>query len=74
MISDPLYLANYPIGHLIEFQIEQSIEGKNFAKEIERMYSIGSITPKEWMKKATGEDISIKPVLNAVDIALEKIK
>jgi hypothetical protein len=73
MISDPLYLSNYPIGHLVEFQIEQYIKGKSFAKEIERIYSIGSITPKEWMKKATGEDISIKPVMDAVDKALMKM-
>ncbi len=73
MIEDPLYLSAYPIGYLIEFQIEQYLVGKNFGKEIERIYSIGKLTPKEWMIKAVGEEISIEPMLKAVDEALFKV-
>ncbi len=63
MINYPLYLANYPLGHIIEYQLEKFYEGKDLAKEIERVYSIGSVTPKEWMKRATGEEISAKAML-----------
>ena len=74
MINSPLYLSAYPVGHLIEFQVEKQIAGKNFASEIERMYSYGKIIPQIWMKNAVGSEISIKPVLEAVDVALTKIK
>jgi len=73
MIENPLYLSAYPVGYLIEFQIEQDLIGKTFGKEIERIYSIGNLTPKEWMIKAVGEDLSIKPMLKAVDEALVKV-
>jgi hypothetical protein len=74
MIASPLYLANYPIGHLIEFQIEEYIEDKNFADEISRMLLQGQIIPQEWMKGAVGTIISGKPTLNAVNKAFEIIK
>lgn len=71
MIDYPLYLPNYPMGHLINFQIEQYMEGKNIADEIERMYKQGRITPQAWMKEAVGNPIDILPLLNAVDDALD---
>jgi oligoendopeptidase F len=74
MIDYPLYLSYYPIGHLISFQVEQAMKGKNFADEMERMYTQGRIVPQIWMKKAVGSEISTKPLLNAVDQALEIMK
>ena len=74
MISYPLYLSAYSFGYLINFQIEQHIAGKNFASEIERIYSIGKLTPKAWMIKATGNEISNAPILSATDEALKHIK
>jgi len=74
MISYPLYLSAYPIGHLIEFQLEQYIKGKNFGKEVERITSLGRLTPEFWMKNAVGNKLSIKPTLEAADEALNKIK
>lgn len=74
MIAYPLYLAEYPIGHLIQFQIEKHIEGKDLGEEMERICSAGNILPQLWMQKAVGENISIKPMLSAVDDALEKLK
>ena len=58
MISYPLYLAAYPLGHLIEFQLEQHLSGKNFAREIDRIYGIGHRSPEVWMVKATGSKLS----------------
>ncbi len=73
MIQSPLYLSAYPYGHLIEFQIEQYIEDKDFADEVMRMFSIGRYTPKHWMEEAIGEQISNQPILNAVDEAVKAI-
>ena len=74
MIDNPLYLPNYPVGHLIDFQIDQYLKGKNFAVEIQRIYSTGRLIPQLWMKNAVGSEISIRPILDATDKALEKIK
>ncbi|MFA6360391.1 MAG: hypothetical protein WCX14_06730 [Dysgonamonadaceae bacterium] len=71
MIDYPLYLPNYPMGHLIDFQIEQQVKGKNMANEVERILTQGSIIPQLWMKGAVGQEISIEPLLNATKEALE---
>jgi len=71
MVSYPLYLAEYPIGHIIEFQVERYLKGKNLGEEMERMCSAGKIIPQLWMKNAVGEEISVKPLLNAVKIVLD---
>jgi hypothetical protein len=68
-----LYLSAYPIGYLINFQIDKHIAGKNFADEIMRIYKQGRIIPQLWMKGAVGEELSNKPLLEAVDLALKKI-
>lgn len=74
MIDNPLYLSNYPVGHLIDFQIEQYVSGKNLAAEITRMLTQGRIVPQLWMKEAVGREISIEPVLEAAGKALGAIK
>ncbi len=71
MIDYPLYLPNYPMGHLIDFQIGQQVRGKNLADEMNRMYTQGRIIPQLWMKNAVGSDISIDPLLKATKEALE---
>lgn len=73
MINTPLYLPNYAYGHIIEFQLAEYIKDKNFATEIERIFSLGRLTPQQWMKEAVGSKISVEPVLNATNEALGKI-
>ncbi|HAF31253.1 MAG TPA: hypothetical protein DCG75_19620 [Bacteroidales bacterium] len=73
MISNPLYLANYSFGHLIDFQIENYLTGKDFSDEVDRIWSIGRLTPQIWMQKAVGEDISIQPMIKATEEALKHI-
>jgi hypothetical protein len=73
MIDSPLYLSAYPVGHLIDFQIERFVEGKNFGTEIEKILLNGSIVPQQWMKNAVGSEISTKPMLEATDEALKVI-
>jgi len=74
MIDYPLYLPAYPVGHLIEFQIDKEIEGRVFADEVIRIYGQGRIVPQLWMKGAVGKEISVDPLLNAVDEALKSVK
>jgi oligoendopeptidase F len=71
LICVPLYLANYPVGHLIEFQVEEYCRDKNFAAEITRMLLAGSVIPQKWMRDAVGSEISGQPTLSAVRKALE---
>jgi hypothetical protein len=73
MIDNPLYLSAYPIGHLIQYQLEKQLEGKDFGKEVMRIYAAGRITPDAWMKNATGQSLSNKPLLEAVENAVEKV-
>lgn len=73
MIDNPLYLSAYPVGHLIQFQLEQFMEGKKLPDEVYRMYTLGLLAPQVWMKKAVGEAISIDPVLSAAQEALKAI-
>ncbi len=78
MINAPLYLANYPFGNIIEFQLEDYLAGckndKEFAKELRRIYTIGRLTPNAWMNEAIGSDVSVEPLLQAVDAILNKTK
>jgi hypothetical protein len=73
MISYPLYLFNYPLGHLIAFQIEEHMKktGK-LGPEFERMSRYGSVTPDLWMQNATGAPVSAGPLLRATEHALGK--
>jgi hypothetical protein len=75
MIDSFLYLPDYPIGHLIAFQIEQQMEkAGNIGSEFERMAKFGSVTPDLWMKNATGAPVGPKALLEATEKALEVVK
>lgn len=74
MISNPLYLSAYPMGLLIDFQLEQHIAGKHFANEIQRIFEQGSIIPQLWMKGAVGSPLSIEPTLSAAEKAISVLK
>ena len=71
MIDDGLYLPDYPLGHIIAFQIEQYLKDKNLGEEMERMCTLGAITPDAWMQAAVGGPISVEPLLEAASEALE---
>ncbi|MCK9211585.1 MAG: hypothetical protein M0P61_12175 [Ignavibacteriaceae bacterium] len=75
MIDSFLYLPDYPLGHIISFQIDEHIKQTgNLGKEFERMATFGSVSPDVWMKHATGSPVSEKFLLDAAKKALEKIK
>jgi hypothetical protein len=71
MVNGPLYLQNYAYGQIIQFQIEDHIKGWDFSDEIDRMYSLGRLTPQFWMNEAVGAKISPQPLLRALDEALK---
>ena len=74
MIDNPLYLSAYPIGHIIDFQIEKQLKGKPFASEVERLFSQGRLTPGLWMKHGVGSPLSVKPLLEASVEAMTKMQ
>jgi hypothetical protein len=73
MINDPLYLSAYPLGHLIQFQMEQNMKGKKVGEEMERMLKQGRIIPQLWMKGAVGSPLSSEPMLKAAEEALNYV-
>ncbi len=74
MIDYPLYLPAYPIGHIVEFQIEHYVKGKNIANEMVRMLSQGRLIPDTWMNGAVGNPISVQPILDATSEAVKKLQ
>lgn len=74
MIDAPLYLPAYPLGHIIEFQLEQHLKSNPFAKEIQRIYTLGRLTPNLWMTNAVGMPLSTEPMLKAAEEALKVVK
>ena len=70
MIDAGMYTPDYPLGHIIAFQMEEYLDGKNLGREMERMCTIGSLTPDLWMRTAVGAPISTQPMLEAARKAL----
>jgi hypothetical protein len=73
-INSGLYTPDYPLGHIIAFQVEEYLKKGNLAKDMERMCAQGSVTPNLWMEKAVGQPISTKPMLDAAEKALKVIQ
>ena len=74
MIDAALYLPDYPLGHLVEFQLENFLSDRNLGQEMERMCQVGRLIPQLWMQNAVGEEISAGPLLAAAEEALKVIK
>ena len=74
MIDSFLYLPDYPIGHLIAFQIEEQMKkAGSIGPEFERMAKMGRVTPDLWMENATGKPVSADALLSATENALRQI-
>jgi hypothetical protein len=74
MIDNVLYLPDYPIGHLIGFQIEEQMNRRgSLGSEFERMTKFGNVAPDLWMKNATGAPVDAQALLTAAKRALEQI-
>ena len=70
MVGYALYLPAYPIGNLVQYQLEEHLaqyrSTDEWAKEYTRIYQQGSLTPDAWMRGAVGEALSVEPILKAV--------
>ena len=74
MIHSFLYLPDYPIGHMIAFQIEEQMKRSgSIGSEFERMAKVGRVTPDLWMKNATGSPVGPEALLAATKRALEEL-
>lgn len=71
MIDYTLYLPHYAMGSIIQFQLEDYLRDKVLGPEMERICLTGNIMPQMWMKNAVGSEISVKPMLQAIDRALK---
>jgi hypothetical protein len=70
-IEVPLYLPNYAYGQIIEYQIEEYLEGKDFSDEVDRIFRQGMLTPQHWMTGAVGSKVSAEPILRSLEQALK---
>ncbi len=74
MLAYPLYLANYPLGHLIAFQLEEHFRNHDLAQEFERVCKLGRLTPDLWMRKAVGAPLSAAPLIEAAERAVAALR
>ncbi|HUN65938.1 MAG TPA: hypothetical protein VMW43_07525 [Bacteroidota bacterium] len=74
MIDSFMYLPDYPIGHMIAFQVEEAMNKAGaIGPEFERITKTGRVTPDQWMKTATGKPVGPDALLNAATDALNSI-
>jgi hypothetical protein len=75
MIDSFLYLPDYPLGHMIQFQLEEHMKkaGK-IGPEFERVARQSRIAPDLWMKGATGLPVAPESLLAAAERALSVVQ
>jgi hypothetical protein len=75
IIHSYLYLPDYPIGHLIAFQVKEQMKKEgNIGREFERMAVMGRITPDLWMQNATGSRVGAEALIEATERALKELE
>ena len=74
MIDNFLYIPDYPLGHMIAFQLEEHMKkaGK-IGPEFERVARLGRIAPDLWMKEATGSPVGPEALIAAAEKALNAV-
>lgn len=73
MLWGDFYLAEYPMGHVIAYQVRKHLADKPLSTEMERICALGNIYPEEWMKAAVGSEISVQPMLEDAAKALDRL-
>lgn len=75
MVSNGLYLPDYPIGHMIAHQIKEQVRRTgDLGAEFERMSRQGRLTPDLWMQRATGAPVGPAALLTAAEKALASLQ
>ena len=71
IIHSNLYVPDYPMGHLIAFQVQDRMRRAGaIGPEFERMAVQGNIAPDLWMMGATGTPVGAEALLEATGRAL----
>ncbi len=67
MVDSALYTPDYPLGHLIAFQVKEHFRRRQgpMGAEFERICQQGALTPDAWMRRAVGVPLSSEPLLTA---------
>jgi hypothetical protein len=74
MVQNFLYLPDYPLGHMIAFQIERQMEKAGaIGPEFERMAKMGNVTPDLWMVQATGAPVGPEALLAETEKAVGEV-
>ena len=74
MINSFLYLPDYPLGHMIAFQIKRQMEkAGSVGPEFERMTKVGNVAPDIWMTQATGAPVGPEALLAETEKALAQV-
>jgi oligoendopeptidase F len=63
MVSNGLYLPDYPLGHVIASQLARAFREGDFGRDFERVCRQGRLTPDAWMKGAVGASLSSQAML-----------
>ncbi|HWN71359.1 MAG TPA: hypothetical protein VNM90_27160, partial [Haliangium sp.] len=76
MIDGAMYTPDYPLGHLIAFQVEKHFDKQKgkFGAEFERICQLGRLTPDAWMRQAVGAPLSAAPLIEATRAALAAVR
>jgi len=74
MLWCSFYLADYPMGYVIAYQVRKFLMKKNLGQEMQRMCALGCIYPEQWMRAAVGQPIGVKPLLDDVEAACKRLK
>jgi hypothetical protein len=72
MVDSAMYLPDYPLGHIISFQIEAALQGKSVGSQMGRMCRLGRLCPGQWMREAVGAELSAEPLIKAALKELER--
>jgi hypothetical protein len=74
MLWCDLYLADYPLGYVIAYQVRKYLRHRDLASEMQRMCRLGGIYPDSWMQAAVGAPITVKPLLEDTRAALAALR
>ncbi len=74
IVDGGMYTPDYPLGHIISFQIEEFLKKRPLAAEMERMCKLGKLAPQIWMQQAVGQKISTQPLIEAAEKAMRNMK
>ncbi len=70
MVGYALYLPAYPIGNLVQYQLDEHLANcatpEEWATEYTRIYQQGCLTPDAWIRGAVGKPMNVEPILNAI--------